>query len=923
MAKQQALQKYIFKISTTRLKKAKWDLTLTLSEARRNEEIISLSDSQMLRWIDELNGVTDAEERAHQIKSRIRYLRKCESTLQNRKEIKALYAELDQVQFKPDYMHLVVDHKKDLLTACKGFKINGIKYVRLLGTNGGVKMSTIVFVSERLASILRERIDNGRNKEVPMIPAKLEAYRALTCSGTTPVSMPRGILVVPDCETKFKEDIIMLNDENSDEPEMTLIKDYEVTLDESDGYGLILPSLAERWSQELKLDYVASGMNTRFSWEKGMVFTFDFVDFAEKIAGGKYIVKDAWGHDVDIRNVEMVLTTSMVKLWSCYDSMEHYLSCCEKNHYTFGVPKTCPKELDRWHTTNYQFLQSYNLSDEQIDELLAPTIQEIKDITSDDYRKALLFLRGTKMDDEEIELHQLSFANALMIEPKTFDDPVVKKRLYTLIERRIRDAKIGVIGVHGNYSILCGDPFALCQNIFGLRVTGLLKAGEIYNQYWMDAGADKVACFRAPMSTHENVVAMQIARTDEMRYWYRYMTTCTMINAWDTLCQRLNGADKDGDLIFITNNRVLVENIRPTHAIFCIQRKGDKKIVTEDDLIAANLASFGDDIGKTTNYITSMYDVQAQFEPGSPEYETLAYRIKSGQLFQQNCIDKAKGIACKPMPRHWYDYRAANTLPDNPTEEDIARRDFNLRILADKKPYFMRYIYPAVMKDYNTYIKHTEDKCFALYAKLPEELKRDQNRSSDADEFLYYYTRRMPVSMNSCLMNRICLRFEDIFGVKFRRKIAENPFDYSILKGGLEYKASQRAAVAKLYAEHNKRMREHIARENSCAWAYSRDGWEDRHENRNAFVQEFHRGALSLCSNSRQLCEIALDICYKKEGSKHFVWDVCHTDILLNLLEKNDCLISYPVASPDGDIEFRGEKYVMKQKRCEEWSMLF
>ena len=61
--------------------------------------------------------------------------------------------------------------------------------------------------------------------------------------------------------------------------------------------------------------------------------------------------------------------------------------------------------------------------------------------------------------------------------------------------------------------------------------------------------------------------------------------------------------------------------------------------MTEELLVKANLASFGDDIGKTTNYITSMYDVQAQYEPGSVEYETLAYRIQSGQLFQQNCIN--------------------------------------------------------------------------------------------------------------------------------------------------------------------------------------------------------------------------------------------------------------------------------------------
>jgi len=31
--------------------------------------------------------------------------------------------------------------------------------------------------------------------------------------------------------------------------------------------------------------------------------------------------------------------------------------------------------------------------------------------------------------------------------------------------------------------------------------------------------------------------------------------------------------------------------------------------------------------------------VQSLYEPGSREYETLEYRIMSGQLYQQNCID--------------------------------------------------------------------------------------------------------------------------------------------------------------------------------------------------------------------------------------------------------------------------------------------
>ena len=46
--------------------------------------------------------------------------------------------------------------------------------------------------------------------------------------------------------------------------------------------------------------------------------------------------------------------------------------------------------------------------------------------------------------------------------------------LYQMIKNRINEAKVGVLKVHGNYSIVCGDPYSLCQHIFGLDVTGIL-----------------------------------------------------------------------------------------------------------------------------------------------------------------------------------------------------------------------------------------------------------------------------------------------------------------------------------------------------------------------------------------------------------------------------------------------------------------
>lgn len=639
ISKQLACQKYIYKIHSSRLRKERWKLTLPIDEARRNDEVISLADSLILRWIDELNGIVDADAQARDIKIQIRQLRKEPSSIQNKKKIKQLYTDLDNLQFKPDYMCLIIDKEKDYHRACRGFSINGVKYKRLLGTNGGIKNSTIVFVSERLADELVRRIENDRNPEKELVTAKLEAYKALTCSASTPVSLPNGILVVDDCETKFLSDIIYLTDECDGEPMMEERKAQEIEMDASDGFGIMLPSLASRWSEELGLDYVVSGVNTRFSFEKGMVFTFDFIDFADKVAGGRYIVKDAWGNDVDVREVELVLTTSMVKLWDSYDSCEDYVQKSLKNGYTFGIPKTCPKELESERTLNYQFIQSYCLSEDDIEELIAPTMNEIKDVLGGDWRKTVLFLKGSSINENNVDRLENDIAKAVMIDKRMLNDPFVRNSVYQLIRNRINEAKVGVLKVHGNYSIVSGDPYALCQSFFGLEVTGLLRAGEIYNHYWVEQGTQDLVCFRAPMTCHNNIRLVHPLENEQTVYWYRYMDTCTILNSWDTSTAALNGMDYDGDLVMLTDNPVLIRKHQQLPALMCAQRKAVKKISSEADFIQSNIDSFGNDIGQTTNWITSMFEVRSHFQEGSKEYEELSYRIRCGQLYQQNAIN--------------------------------------------------------------------------------------------------------------------------------------------------------------------------------------------------------------------------------------------------------------------------------------------
>ena len=393
---------------------------------------------------------------------------------------------------------------------------------------------------------------------------------------------------------------------------------------------------------------------------------------------------------------------------------------------------------------------------------------------------------------------------------------------------------------------------------------------------------------------------MHTCKSEEAQYWYRYMKTCTILNSWDTTAHALNGADKDGDLVMLTDNEVLVNKMKRLPALMCVQRKAKAIIPTDEDMIKANIDSFGDDIGKTTNWITSMFDVQAQFEKGSPEYKELDYRIKCGQLFQQNAIDRAKGIISKPMPKEWHDRHAVDAI------EDPEKKDFYMRIVADKKPYFMKIIYPPLMRKYKNYIQTTNKNALREFGlsvnellDIPTEKLTDEQR-----EFLKYYHKKMPVGDHDCVMNKICKRFEQEFDSSSRRKGAKKPFDYSIMKSDVEYTRAQYLSVLKLYDDYTLRLREHRIYD-----AYSRTDKEESEGQFRVWREEFVERCSKACPNRFALCNIILDICYKKNSSKVFAWEMCGTEIIENLLKRHDYKITYPIQDEDGDILFGGYRF--------------
>lgn len=885
-------------------------MELPLEEAMKNtEDIVSLNDSQILRFIDEINNTTDSDIKAKAIKRKIRIEKKKPKSRESKVNIRELYRMLYEIQYQKDYICIIMDSVKDYDRANLGFTINGIKYKRFLGTNGGIKKSTIVYINEELYPELKKRLDNGRNPSTHLVPAKLEAYQALICSGSIPLPEPKGIIVVNDCVTRFTDNVIMLDDAETDEPVMSYIENKEIEYTDSDGYGFMLPSYSKKVNGALNGDYenTISGFNSRDSWDKGMIYTFDYVEFGSEIAG-TYMIQDAWGDWRDVRESEVILTTSMLKLWDSYDSWEDYYQNCKENNYQLSAAKVTPEELENVRTTNYQFLQSYDFTDEELHELCQPTIDEIRGVLGMDYKKSIVFLAGFGLNDKSVLDIDEPYIKALLIEPEMINDPFIRRKIHSMIKKRIELAKKGSIQVNANFATVCGDPYSLAQSMFGMEVTGLLKTGEIYHKYWIDKGASEIACFRAPMTCHNNIRKLTLRNTEEMQHWYQYLTTVTILNSWDTTCDAMNGQDKDGDTNMDTDNPIICRKTLNSPTIMCVQRKAEKIVPQESDIVQANKLAFGDDIGTITNYITSMISVQAGFPKDSAEYKELDYRIMCGQLYQQNAIDRAKGIIAKPMPESWYS-RSANKILETDDDETINRKEFNLRIVADKKPYFMIYVYPNLRKEYSTYIKNADKQCLFYFGKTVAQLESATEHTDEEETFLSYYRRFMPVNTNPCVVNRICWIFENEFDDYLSKDVRNLNFDYSILKSDAKYSKKDYDRVCSVYKEYLTKIDNFHHR----ARAEKMDKFDAASE-RQMFAEVFKSECEIICPNEKELCNIVLDMCYRTDKSKQFAWDICGDVIIQNLLENHDYMMHYPSQTKSiGDFEYCGVNFEMKQ----------
>ena len=432
----------------------------------------------------------------------------------------------DNIDYTRYVMSVVIDDKKDFNRAINGFKVNGVTFKRFVGTTGGLKNNSVIFINAEILDELNERCNLPKDKNIKMIPAKYEAYKALTCSSSQEIINPKEILVVKDVIINYEDTVLYLDDTDKDGTPKnerkrvpTITKESMVLENNgSDGFNLCSIEFMKKVSDKLGLSYISSGVCLRNKWLKGMMYPFPIKEFVKERNNGNGIVKDIWGNEKDLNNVELILTESSLKLWSAYNSIEDYMLDYKNSGYEFSVTKIVSDNIESERELNYQYLQSFEFSDEDIEELCKPTIDFLKSSMGDDCNSVLKFL-GVNENYKDNDWKKALYLNNEMI-----NDPYIIDCIHRYIKKKIDNAKIGKLINSGNFQVFSNDPICLMESICGLNINGILKENECYSSYWNNIdNTNEILAFRSPMSNHNNIRKLKIIDNGETKKWYRYM----------------------------------------------------------------------------------------------------------------------------------------------------------------------------------------------------------------------------------------------------------------------------------------------------------------------------------------------------------------------------------------------------------------
>lgn len=907
---------YIYKIPSDKISHLSH---YSFKEASRDGNVVSIGDNLVLAKIREYYNNTEDHvslyNRVQAIRKEMKEIRKLPTSTDNINKIKKLQSQLDDMLFVDDIVNIKVMTKKEYkVLARNGFDLNGKHYVRFMVGSGQMRRNTVSFINEELFDYMQERLMCGLNDKIKTINlAKLSAYFALSFSSVLWVREPR-VCVIKDFNTVIPNQKV--NWINKHEDGNTVEQIYkDIKLNSADGQGLIDPNMARLWAEDMHLNYVPCSFVVRTAFIKGNLVPFDFKAYAKE--HGVLKIKDRYGTEYNVEDVDVLLSESQFKMAKYYSSWEGYLSYHKTYNLKWGVARYNKEYDDEYVLTNYQYIQVLNLTKEDISGLVSYTTNWIKNICSGDIKYALTYNVGVKNPtlsvDSIVNSCSSTFTKAIIKNPEMLKDGFVQRKIYNSIKESIRQAKIGRIWVRGNYSFMISDPVAQCRSALGLSPDGLLPANYVYSNFWNNRGVDGEICLlRSPLTHYSEVNIQRLANTDEMKKWYKYIYSGIIYNIYDISVVKHADSDFDGDICMSTNNPYFLKGAKREELPIMYDKEAvPTQKITLPNQIRCDVKGLDTKVGQITNYSTSMLAMLPLFkgEKQTEQREEIETRLKLLRELQGAEIDKIKGTTPPNFPKSWRHWVKINKDDDDITKAE--KYKYNSMVVK-KKPYFFIYLYSTLMNDYKAYEKNFNSISLTHFGIPIKALLRKKEHTEGELNLIRKYRKYSPVLETDCIMNILCKEIENMeFDIKYKPNCVSLLPEFAEKIDVDEEKMQSLTSIYKKYKAQKKYKGIEALVDN--------EGIQDDDMNeilRNVLYanrDEYKNEMIELFTSSKELFNYLIVMCDRNNWSYDCIWDIVGEDIIDIVPYGNTKVV---VEKEDG-FEYLGHFYGLEEvKRC-------
>lgn len=741
-----------------------------------------------------------------------------------------------------------------------GFEINGFRFVLSERSASMTRTGILSFVDETIEPELNRRITMDITFD-KIVLSKYYAYRGLLLSACHMIEdyVPK-VIVVPDHKRVIKDQTIKYAfdsttefiDKDGNERTWTQ-KDIatgvrDITIDAFDGCGICHPSICRDFERMLGSKTPISTMIFRAPYIKGCLVELDYEAFYTEHNIEK--IQDVWGVWHDFSEPMIIVTESMYKgikyfkHYGDYRDWERYWQLFHKYQHAIGIAKwnfTADEEMV-YTRANYQILQDLELPYEQFRTIANYSIDWVDGIINGDPIYTYCFL-GMFADSHKAKNE---YVKAILKNPEMIKELSVKKYLSNLLAKYRDEMKCGKLWIKSTFKFLLPDLIMLMQHIGGLEPVGCLEADEFYSHNKNGPYIGEYLIERNPHICKSEHVILKGVSNDMTSVYCSHLDNVCMINSKSITPQRLNGADFDGDIVNLIDNKTMMAGV-DTNVPVVIDIEDKITALAEEDnadtrtqLILRTINSL---IGETSNCATGYHNKLPRSEETKEKYSKY---IDLLSIINGKAIDYAKTGVLYNIPRHIAKY-------------------------SKPLPYFMKYA-----SDYYAGL-NTFSHAMSNMNRLCKDIER------------------------WCKVNKYSLgRISDFDYEIMIDDSIENTFEEQeeINKLFLAF-TKEMAALAKDQAAIRKYGDDTLSKFDSRNFSIN---W-------NYYYDKYREKCNAISTDNRKIANMAVRACYEfypQKRNSRFMWVVAGQGIVENITQVE---FDLPIRDNEGEYEYLGKKY--------------